>query len=64
MSQLLNIKQVAAYFGVHEHTIYRWMKVYCFPQPKKRVGSPRWAKDEIEGWLDRQPSKNPSQSVA
>ena len=44
--------QIAARFGVHRSTPWRWAKSdKCFPQPVKlSVGVTRWKLSEIERW--------------
>lgn len=44
--------QIAAYFGVHRTTIWRWLKSYStFPRPVSlSPGCTRWKLEDIEAW--------------
>jgi len=49
---VLSPSAVAAWLGVHETTIHRWVRVGTFP-PKVRLGPGRvgFARSKVEAWL-------------
>ena len=49
-SQIMTLREVAKYLGVHEVTIYRLIKETDIPAIKLR-GQWRFKKDVLDGWL-------------
>ena len=55
--RLLNVKQVAALFQIHEKTIYKWLKKGLIPLPDKNWGSPRWDMEKLLKYVKEDHSK-------
>ena len=56
--QLLTCKEVAGLLNIKVDTVYLWIKNGTLPKPKRISASTiRFARDEIEEWIDNLPSK-------
>jgi prophage regulatory protein len=45
----LSVRQLAARYGVHSATIWRWAQTGRLPPPKRLTSqTTRWRKDEVE----------------
>tara|TARA_R110002020_G_scaffold167252_5_gene355469 strand:- start:185 stop:388 length:204 start_codon:yes stop_codon:yes gene_type:complete len=56
--QLLTCKEVAGLLNIKVDTVYLWIKNGTLPEPKRISASTiRFARDEIEEWIDNLPSK-------
>jgi predicted DNA-binding transcriptional regulator AlpA len=59
--RLINIRQISAWIGVSEKTIYNWIKNNQFPEPMvlgktdHHLATKRWYFTEIKAWLHGQP---------
>lgn len=57
-SRLMKAREVAAWLGVSESAVYKWVAEKNFPQPYKlgdgdaKRSASRWSRDEIEQWLE------------
>jgi predicted DNA-binding transcriptional regulator AlpA len=55
----MKAREVAAWLGVSESAIYKWVAEQNFPKPYKlgdgdaKRSASRWSRDEIEQWLER-----------
>ena len=51
----LSVKQLAARYGTHEATIWRWSREGRFPAPVKLAGNlTRWSSSDVEIWEQTQ----------
>lgn len=54
----LRIMDLCTIFKVNRSTIYRWVKHGYLPKPRMYgLRSPRWAKNEIEIFMEKQNAK-------
>lgn len=55
MPDLLSVREIANYFGVHTVTVYRWIQQGL---PNKRIGAAaktiRFDIDEVNQWMQEQ----------
>lgn len=67
--RLLKVSQVAAWFGVSESTIYKWVKAGHFPKPvvlgdpDNPHGAMRYVKREIDEWLEARPRQKEDRDI-
>ncbi|WP_108445454.1 helix-turn-helix transcriptional regulator [Halomonas denitrificans] len=51
----LSVKHLRHRFGVHDATIWRWVREGRFPQPVKLGGNlTRWSLSDVESWEQAQ----------
>jgi excisionase family DNA binding protein len=50
---LMDVGEVADFFGVSKLTIWRWDKSGEIPKSMKIGGIVRWKRDELEKWLSK-----------
>lgn len=59
-SRLVDLVEVAEFFGVSKRTVHRWVgdDVMAFPQPVPGIGRVvRFKGWEVQAWVDRQGAK-------
>ena len=53
--RLLNVKQFCYILGVARATLYRWIELGIFPEPKKlprsRSGRIAWLESDVQAWI-------------
>ncbi|MBW2149841.1 MAG: helix-turn-helix domain-containing protein [Deltaproteobacteria bacterium] len=60
MSRTMTVKDVARFFGVHEKTVYNWMrKDPNFPKGFKKFGVRRFLSSDIENYWNDNPYSPP-----
>jgi predicted DNA-binding transcriptional regulator AlpA len=60
---LINVRQVAAVFGVDRGTIYDWVKGDTFPKPVRHGERfTRWRVSEVRAFIDALPKSDPKES--
>lgn len=59
MSELLSIRELAAYLGVAEKTIYQWRYRGEGPMGFRVGGQIRYRPEDVETWLQRQADQRP-----
>ena len=59
--RLLNVKQVCYILGVARATLYRWIELGTFPEPKKlsrsRSGRIAWLESDVRAWIATRPQQ-------
>mgnify|MGYP000176746594 FL=1 len=59
LSKMMKVREVAAWLGVSESAVYKWVGDGDFPRPYKlgnadaQRSASRWDRDEIEAWLEK-----------
>lgn len=54
-----SVRDVAAFLGVSEKTVWRWHERKKLPAAKKMPGrTVRWDPDQIRRWWEKQPAAN------
>ena len=55
MTELLTVKEVTQALKISRGNVYRMVDDGRLPPPSYALGvrSPRWRKDELEAWIDR-----------
>lgn len=54
----LRIDALIEFTGIKRSTIYRYIKMYNFPKPKKLGGRISvWSLSDVIAWIDSQPKK-------
>ena len=62
LSKMMKVREVAAWLGVSESAVYKWVGDGDFPKPYKlgnadaQRSASRWDRDEIEAWLEKRRS--------